>query len=179
MKCFNLHFHEIDIYVFNENDNEFKKLKELENGNYIDLENIDSLYAICCKNCSQINYDFNSNFQIKHNKASFFYFSNSNSINELKQNNKNFSFYEFVIFDEKILMGTKSEIISYISRRFNSLQIEYSRVKAEKNLNEKSIDEIKKDLRKEKLDKEKMKNTLDNIRREKNGLAENLAKENH
>ena len=177
MKCFNLHFHEIDIYVFNENDNEFKKLKELENGNYIDLENIDSLYAICCKNCSQINYDFNSNFQIKHNNTSFFYFSNSNSINELKQNNKNFSFYEFVIFDEKILMGTKSEIISYISRRFNSLQIEYSRVKAEKNLNEKSIDEIKKDLRKEKLDKEKMKNTLDNIRREKNGLAENLAKE--
>ena len=176
----NVHNHKIDVYVW-QNKN-WSKIFELDTSNNFTQfinNNSKDLYAISCTQCYEIYNDYKSNFSFNNGKNFVSLFCNKSSIGDHRYNDV-FCF-EFHEFSNYILIGTKNEIISFITREFNSLESNYDSLKktmdSKKAQNEKTIEKMRKDLNKEKTEKEEMGNKLENIKKEKDALTNNLNKE--
>ena len=188
MKCKNIHNHEINFTVYEKNQwSQYFVIHPNKNTKEIN-KNSKLLYAIRCKKCNQIYNDYNSNFHLNENDFVSL-FCNKSLIDNHKYDN--IVCFEFSEIRDYILIGTKNEIISFISTKLNSLESEHDALKRDydslenkMNLrnktiaeNERSIEKMKKDLNKEKTEKEKMKNELENIKKEKDTLTNDLNKE--
>ena len=178
MKCANLHRHPIDIYVLK--NNKFQKKININTNTYTETINKNStdLFAIVCFKCEEIYYDYESNYKIVNKSAALF--CNKSSIKNMNIPQEFFCFV-FYEFSDYILIGTKDEIISFISQEFNSLEHNYNVLKKEMDStnerNEKSIDKMKRDLTREQTEKQKMENELKSIKEQKDTLSKDLKKE--
>ena len=173
-ECWNLHNHNVEIYVWkNNNFNKAFRFNKNSLTNLINNNSID-LYGIECKYCDEIYNDYKSNVnQSNNNKISVFCTKYSKS----KYNYENVKMFEFLEFGDYILIGTKNEIISYISQSYNIIFNERSEIKKQLKNKENSFNKIQNDFNQEKAEKEKFKNDLDKIKKEKNALANELKNE--
>ena len=171
MKCLNLHRHTVTISS-ERNDKWFIEA-ELKKSKFITLMDKSLLYVIQCKNCNQIYSDYNSKMSIDSREASLFYTSYSRG----KYQYNNVVTFEFVQFDDYIVIGTKNEIISYICREYYSMKKQMQRLSTTNAINENSIRNIRSNLNQEKSEKEKLKNELDDIKTQKDVLSKDLKKE--
>jgi len=171
MKCLNLHCHTVTIGSY-KNDEWFIEA-ELKKSKFITLMDKSLLYVIQCKNCNQIYSDYKSKFFIASKEGSLFYtscFGGKHQYNEVV-------IFEFVQFDDYIVIGTKNEIISYICREYYSMKKQMQRLSTTNAINENSIRNIRSNLNQEKSEKEKLKNELDDIKTQKDVLSKDLKKE--
>ena len=186
MKCLNVHIHPLDIYVWK--NKKFQKKLNLNINSFTNSINKNSsdLYAIICTQCNEIYNEYESNYNLVFNddnsESNVSLFCTKSSIKNFKLP-ENIYLFEYYEFSDYILIGTKNEIISFISREFNSLEYNYTKLKKEmystNEKNENSMDRMKRDLNKEKTEKQKMENELINIKEQKDTLSNDLKKKKH
>ena len=139
MKCYNLHCHKIEVYIFEYNKiNKIprkqiyevskydlwlkaKNFKKLEPKEYIELPDNPSLdlYIIKCVDCNKIYEEYKSNFNFP-NSTQGSLFCTKNALN--KYNFNEFKCFQFVELNNFILIGTGNEINLYICEKFNFLE---------------------------------------------------------
>ena len=133
----------------------------------IHIEN-NYLYGFKCKNCDDFLKDYKSI-----NDFSFFYLKSSGDI---LKNYDYTKFFEFFEFSNSILIGTKMEIISYISKKYITLKDENynlnKTIDSTKKEKEKDIKKIKDELHKEILENKKLKKELDNEKKKNEDMNE-------
>ena len=150
MICKNVHNHIIDIYVFK--NKVWSKIYEIPPNSPYPLyppklinKNSKDLYAILCRNCIEMYNDYKSYFSFKNENVFVSLFCNKSSIDNHKYNDV--ICFVFNEFDDSILFGTKNEIISFISRKYNSLESDNDDLRREMNStkaqNKKSIENWK------------------------------------
>ena len=132
MKCLNLHCHSVDVSEININENNIEKLLNLQSqyeSTFIYFYS-KKLYSIECRHCNLFNDDYRSNFYIsvddfdypEQKEVSLF----CTKFGKLKYNfKKNINCFTFPEFSNYLLIGTKDEIISYICKKYNSLENDY------------------------------------------------------
>ena len=145
-----------------------------------------SLYALVCTQCCEFNNDYISNYNMniddcpnkKADPVSLFY-------SNLKPPCNDVSYFEFVEFDNKILIGTKFEIISYIKKQYDLMKVvninldkKIKKLDLFNKVNEKLIEKLNHNLEKEKSKNEKILSDLDKMTKEKNYLIIDLEKVN-
>lgn len=82
------------------------------------------LYALVCTQCNKFNNDYISNYNMNiddcpNQKEHPAFLFNTN----LKPLCHDVTYFEFVEFDNKILIGTKYEIISYIDKQYDLMKV--------------------------------------------------------
>ena len=182
MECLNVHEHDIKIYFYDFDKEKIVNLIELKRNCKSKLINEDSdkLYALKCNSCKNLSYDYNSSYNLNNELYSLFYNKNSKQ----KYSYTNVECFEFVKCCNFILIGTKNDIISYISQEYNELLDKFNKsenrineLNLTNNAKERSIKKYKNYLEKEKSEIEKIKNEYNNIKNERNALDTNLKKE--
>ena len=178
----NVHKHKIEIYTW-ENNIWIKNFELLAHSFTKSIKkNSDYLYAIKCRQCNEIYNDYTSNFQIKEANNFFSLFNNNNkSLIGNSKFNDDVIFFTFYEFKNYFLIGTKNEIISFISEKFNSLENEHEVLKKKMySTNEQNKSVIEKRGKypyKGKTDKDKIENKQENLNKEKNSVTNDLNKE--
>ena len=182
MECLNVHEHAVKFYFYDFDKRELVKVMELNSNCSSKLINKDSnkLYALKCDSCQSLKYDYSSGFSFKNEPYSLFCNKNYR---------ENYSFtdvacFDFVMCCNYILIGTKNNVISYISKEYNRLLDKFNKsenrineLNSTNNAKERSIKKYKNYLEQEKSEKEKIQNEYNNIKNERNALDNNLKKE--
>ena len=129
MNCMNNHNHLLEIYIWK--NKVWNKIYELPPNKFtIKInKNSNDLYGIGCRKCNEIYNDYKSDFSFQGENFFLSLFCNKSSIDNFKFNDVTcFTFNEF---DDYILLGTKNEIISFIRKEFNSLEINRDELRRE------------------------------------------------
>lgn len=169
MKCRNLHCHPIDIYMMK--NKKFCKETTLSKYSYLNpkIKLQKNLFAFKCKECQDFNNDYRPNYIINEKncfypsekEVAFSLFCLKDSFNLYNtQETKCFKLFEF---ENTTLIGTREEIISHICEEYNSLKEQIKKLDSTNEAKEKNIKKIKDDL--------------DNVKKEKNILYNNLVQE--
>ena len=153
--CLNVHSHKIDIYEYRKEG--FSQICTVNNNSQEQIKYSKQLYAVICTQCKEFNNDFESKFEINVNNyynafntkkpASLFYAESSKEY--FTFNNNVMNAFSFIEFNDYILFGTKNEIISYITDKYNALD-------SDKSFCEKTNKNLKKDYENEKNKNEKI-----------------------
>jgi hypothetical protein len=134
-----------------------------------------TIYGFICKSCDDFLNEYKSDYY--YDKVIFFCVSGSN----IGKNIFGINLNEFYQFHGLILIGTKSEIISYISQKYNSLENDCNYLKQSKDSDnkkkEKIIDQIKNELEKEKSEKITIQNQLYIMNQNNKNISDELNKE--
>ena len=187
MKILNLHIHSLYINIYNNNNNNYNPYI-IKPNSLIDSFSEKYILSFKCKQCNEFNNDYKSYTD------NYFYSMYSSDYKEslfsTKEANHNFKLgndikiFEFVKFDNKIIVGTKNEIISYIYKNYNQLYNKYDISQKRINdldstikIKEEDIVRAEENLRNEKTEKKKIANNLETIKREKMDLSICLNKE--
>ena len=187
MKILNLHIHSLYINIYNNNNNNYNPYI-IKPNSLIDSFSEKYILSFKCKQCNEFNNDYKS---YTDNYFYLRYLSDyKESLFSTKEANHNFKLgndikiFEFVKFDNKIIVGTKNEIISYIYKNYNQLYNKYDISQKRINdldstikIKEEDIVRAEENLRNEKTEKKKIANNLETIKREKMDLSICLNKE--
>lgn len=167
-----LHKHEIKVMTYEMNYRLLfsEKVQKKHNSQFpkINIKN-NYFYSFICNTCDDFLKDYKSS-----NNCPIFY---------SKRSGKTFNNYEeFFEFCNSILIGTKMEIISYISEQYRKLKDENSNlnqtIDSTKKEKEKTINQIKKELHDEILENKKIKKELVNEKKKNEDITNILNKEN-
>ena len=191
IKSLNLHCHDVDVYYYNPQENNYMLEKTINpNSNSLQI-NPKTLYGLFCKNCNKLYSDYNSRYKINNLNVSLF-------AKERERWSKAIEIFQFFQFNDTSLIGTKEEINKYINekykefenekkiltRKINKLELTNSVLntkvnelkKNEKNVNIK-IEDLQKELTSEKKIQTQLKDELEKIYLEKTKILQQLENE--
>ena len=168
MKCLNLHCHPIEIFVMRKK--KYTKELTLQKNSYSEdiFKWTKNQLALKCKDCQEFNNEYQPNYSV--NEKNNFYPSVNEASSSLfcfKDSYEFFSSKEIKIhklfeFNDIILIGTKEEIISYISQEYYLIKSKIKKLDTENEINDLNL----------KLNSEKDKNI------ELNNKLSNISSEN-
>ena len=180
MKLYNLHKHSIYIYY----DKNFDQRQEISSHhNAVGICEND-VYAIRCMQCNELYNDYKSNYFVNNfSKASLFTVKIS-SIRPKINFGDDVTFFELLNYNGLLLLGTKTEIISYIIEQYNTLNDNFISLKntntnLDSNIKKKEgdIENLKKNLETEKKEKNSIFTQLKNVEKKNKDLSFYLKEE--
>ena len=180
MDIFNLHEHQLKYEKYdveNSLDKFYRKLKRKECKNYIISNNkcqnlIEDkyLFYFTCEECEEFYNDYNNSYE---RNNSFFSLKNNKNKYELEEA-LNIKIFEFVELDNMILIGTKNEIISHISQKYNELNIKsHNKMKVLYSTIKKKEEEFSQFQNQEKKEKEEREKCINEKEKQIQNLANN------
>ena len=180
MDIFNLHEHQLKYEKYdveNSLDKFYRKLKRKECKNYIISNNkcqnlIEDkyLFYFTCEECEEFYNDYNNPYE---RNNSFFSLKNNKNKYELEEA-LNIKIFEFVELDNMILIGTKNEIISHISQKYNELNIKsHNNMKVFYSTIKKKEEEFSQFQNQEKKEKEEREKCINEKEKQIQNLANN------
>ena len=168
MKCLNLHCHPIEIFVMRKK--KYTKELTLQKNSYSEdiFKWTKNQLALKCKDCQVFNNDYQPNYPV--NEKNNFYPSVNEASSSLFCFNDSYEFFssketkihKLFEFNDIILIGTKEEIISYISQEYYLIKSKIKKLDTENEINDLNL----------KLNSEKDKNI------ELNNKLSNISSEN-
>ena len=185
MYCINLHEHQVELYIYNNNKFVFKCLINNNDKCFEIKRNSSNIYGILCRNCKTFETDYNSNYSINYSNKFFPYDYASQipiSIFCTEKEIKNINFgssigFPFFEINNRLLIGNKNEIIEYMKHEYNILENKINKLNLTNEENERDIKQIKNDLKFEKNKNDRIQIQFDNINEEKKALNKKLEKE--
>ncbi len=174
LELYNLHKHSINIFC----GKNFNRQYEIKYKKTISGIKENDVYAIKCMECNEFYNDYKSNYFINPITNASLFTVNIISLQHKINFGYNVIIFELVNYNGLLLLGTKTEIISYIIEKYNTLNDNFISLKntntnLDKNIKKKEDDikNLKKDLETEKSEKNSIFTQLKNIENQNKDLS--------